>query len=86
MPSINVKPEISSPDILLPLLGACNKILKVTFVSISVLEIILKAKKIQEEVNENPSNGIGIYRLGIQRGIPTYYIGEYIDKAEFLNE
>jgi len=52
----------------------------------TVLEIIEKAKKIQEEVNENPSNGIGIYRCGIQKGIPSYYIGEYIDKANFLNE
>ena len=52
----------------------------------TVFEIIEKAKKIQEDVNENPSNGIGMYRLGIQKGIPSYYIGEYIDKADFLSE
>ncbi|WMI68177.1 hypothetical protein [Mangrovimonas sp. YM274] len=47
-------------------------------------EIILKAKEIQESSNNQKSNGIGFYRLGYQKGLPTYAIGEYFDRAGIM--
>lgn len=49
-------------------------------------ELIWKAKELQEAVNYQISNGIGIYRIGFERGLPSYYIGEYIDSAGLLKE
>jgi hypothetical protein len=46
--------------------------------------LLTSAKRIQESVNPNQSNGIGIYRTGIQKQIPSYYIGEYIDLAGIM--
>ncbi|WP_298782727.1 hypothetical protein [uncultured Polaribacter sp.] len=43
-------------------------------------EIIQKASELQKL----SSNGIGFYRLGCQKGIPTYLIGEYLDKAGIM--
>ncbi len=40
-------------------------------------ELIWKAKEIQENQNNEKSNGIGIYRLGFEKRIPSYSIGEY---------
>jgi len=48
---------------------------------LSEFDIILKAKEIQESVNDQKSNGIGFYRLGYEKGLPRYSIGEYLDKA-----
>jgi hypothetical protein len=47
-------------------------------------ELIWKAKQLQEAVNTDISNGIGIYRLGFEKGLPSYYIGEYFDRAGLL--
>lgn len=44
-------------------------------------ELIWKAKELQETVNNQISNGIGIYRLGFEKGLPSYYIGEYNDNT-----
>lgn len=49
-------------------------------------ELIWKAKELQEAVNNRTSKGIGIYRIGFEKGLPSYYIGEYFDKAGLLNE
>jgi hypothetical protein len=43
-------------------------------------EIIWKAKEIQESQNDEKSHGIGIYRLGFEKGIPSYKIGEYTNE------
>ena len=43
-------------------------------------EIIQKASELQKI----SSNGIGFYRMGCQKGIPTYSIGEYLDKAGIM--
>lgn len=32
------------------------------------------------------SAGIGFYRLGYQKGLPSYVIGEYLDRAGTMNE
>lgn len=53
---------------------------------LSKLDIILKAKEIQESVNDQLSNGIGFYRLGYEKGLPRYSIGEYLDRAGIMTE
>lgn len=49
--------------------------------SLAVAEIIEKAFGIQQAVNGEESSGIGFYRLGFERGLPRYAIGEYLDRA-----
>ena len=49
-------------------------------------DIILKAKEIQESANDQISNGIGFYRLGYEKGLPRYSIGEYFDRAGIIKE
>lgn len=49
-------------------------------------ELIWKAKKIQESVNSEISNGIGIYRIGYETRLPSFYIGQYIDAAGIMTE
>lgn len=44
-------------------------------------ELIWKAKEIQEAVNHQVSAGIGLYRIGFEKGLPSYYIGEFLDKT-----
>lgn len=47
-------------------------------------EFIWKAKELQEAVNSQISNDIGIYRTDFEKGLPSYYIGEYIDRTGLL--
>jgi hypothetical protein len=49
-------------------------------------ELIWKAKRIQESVNNETSNGIGIYRIGFETRLPSFYIGQYIDSAGIMTE
>ncbi|MBQ4804534.1 hypothetical protein J8L88_16860 [Aquimarina sp. MMG015] len=49
-------------------------------------DIIQKAKKIQESATERKSNGIGFYRLGYEKGLPRYSIGEYFDRAGIMKK
>jgi hypothetical protein len=49
-------------------------------------ELISKAKRIQESVNNETSKGIGIYRIGIETRLPSFYIGQYIDSAGITTE
>ncbi|QJD97778.1 hypothetical protein HH214_18810 [Mucilaginibacter robiniae] len=51
---------------------------------IAICELIWKAKGIQEMVNNDVSKGIGLYRSGIDKGCPIYYIGEYVDRVGIL--
>lgn len=53
---------------------------------LSEFDIILKAKEIQESVNDQISNGIGFYRLGYEKELPLYSIGEYLDRAGIMKE
>jgi hypothetical protein len=43
-------------------------------------ELIWKAQGVQETQNREKSTGIGIYRLGFDKRIPSYSIGEYTDE------
>lgn len=49
-------------------------------------ELVWKSKLVQEAVNANPSSGIGLYRMGFEKGLPSYYIGEYVDRAGLFQE
>jgi hypothetical protein len=49
-------------------------------------EAIWKAKGLQENINGNTSEGIGIYRIGFEKGLPSFCIGEYKDSAGLLTE
>jgi hypothetical protein len=49
-------------------------------------ELIWKAKRIQESVNIETSKGIGIYRIGFETRLPSFYIGQYIDSAGIIAE
>jgi len=52
----------------------------------TVPELLWKSKSVQESVNPDKSNGIGLYRIGFEKGLPSYYIGEYLDKAGLIKE
>ncbi len=49
-------------------------------------DIIIKAKEIQESINDQKSNGIGFYRMGYEKGLPRYSIGEYFDRAGIMKK
>ncbi len=49
-------------------------------------EIILRAKEIQESINDQVSTGVGLYRLGFEKGLPRYSIGEYLDRAGIMKK
>lgn len=50
-------------------------------------ELLWNAQNIQAPYSPPvDEKGVGIYRLGFQKGIPTYYIGGFIDSAGFMNE
>jgi hypothetical protein len=53
---------------------------------LNIIEIIKQAMIIQSEVNQQKSNGIGFYRLGYEKGLPRYSIGEFFDKAGIMKE
>lgn len=51
---------------------------------LTILEILINASKVNNNVNQNKSDGVGIYRLGIHKKKPSYYIGGYKDLAGIL--
>ena len=51
---------------------------------ISFYEILVKAFEMSKKIGKTDSNGIGIYRLGIEKGVPSFYIGDYIDIAGIM--
>ena len=52
----------------------------------SIKNLFIEAKRLQETANNLKFNGIGFYRLGITKGLPSYYIGEYINLAKINKE
>jgi hypothetical protein len=49
-------------------------------------ELLWKASEIRSKVHTTPSNGIGIFRSGGKKKIPTFYIWEYCDLAKMYCE
>jgi hypothetical protein len=47
----------------------------------SGMELFFKAQKIQSEYIKSETPGIGIFRTGIEKGLPSFYIGHYYDLA-----
>ncbi|SFN99671.1 hypothetical protein [Salegentibacter flavus] len=86
----NVEKELSSESLninrlfLIPFgpKGGLKKSVQIeSEVNLTLFEVIKAAQEIQESVNNEMTNGIGIFRDGFEKGIPSYYIGEYIDRA-----
>ena len=51
------------------------------------MELLRNAQNAQAPyVKSELSIGIGIHRLGFEKGIPSYYIGGYYDRGGFLKE
>lgn len=48
-------------------------------------ELLWKASVLQDRVNTK-NNGVGIYRSGSKGNIPMFYIGGFLDRANFLNK
>lgn len=51
-----------------------------------ISELIWKARVIQNQLFLRASQGIGLYRIGFEKGIPSYYIGEYLDQAGLIKK
>lgn len=47
-------------------------------------ELISHAQQLQQQTGYAISKGMGIYRLGLEKGLPLYYIGSYIDNAQIM--
>ena len=62
-----------------------DRIMKGEIVEVkNISELLKKAKELQE-INKNLNfNGIGFFRSGIIKKLPSYYIGEYIDLAKIM--
>ncbi len=44
-------------------------------------ELLWKAHNIQSKYTTDATNGVGIYRCGISKGLPSYYLGGQYDDA-----
>ena len=49
-------------------------------------EILLAAVEAQHEQSKAVYEGVGLHRSGLEKGIPSYYIGGYVDLAGYLKE
>lgn len=50
-------------------------------------ELLWQAQNMQApHLKTKTGNGMGIYRMGFEKGIPSYYIGGYYDNAEALKQ
>lgn len=50
-------------------------------------ELLWHGQNLQSiHLKENSKDGVGLFRLGHEKKIPSYYIGNYIDKANFLKD
>lgn len=51
------------------------------------LELLWYAQNLQSiYLGDNISSGVGIFRMGHTKKVPSYYIGHYLDMAGFLKE
>lgn len=77
--------EIDSNKIMLVPHGPKGGIRKSVLVegktNLKVSEIVKSAINIQKPIEGQENKGIGFFRFGFEKGLPSYYIGNYIDKA-----
>ena len=52
--------------------------------SFSALELLWLAQNIQSPLLREPPAGVGLYRLGFQGGVPSYYLGGQRGEASYL--
>lgn len=52
--------------------------------SIGCIELLWNACQLRKAINTQKSNGIGIHRTGFSKGLPSYYIDDYYDKANIM--
>jgi len=50
------------------------------------LELLWYAHNIQSRYINDKKEGVGLYRLGIEKKMPSFYIGSYYDSAGFLKQ
>jgi hypothetical protein len=51
------------------------------------IELLWNAQILQAaHLKEDSSNGVGLFRLGHEKKMPSYYIGNYFDEANFLKD
>ena len=85
LPAEIAKQEIDSNKIMLVPFGPKGGTKKSALVdgktNLTVLEIVKFASKIQKPIEGQENKGIGFFRFGSEKGLPSYYIGNYIDKA-----
>jgi len=91
--SINTKeiPGLNIPEIFLVPYGLKGEYKKSVLIkamngtNFSGIELLWHAQNAQAPyINGESETGIGIYRLGFETGIPSFYIGGYYDSAGFL--
>lgn len=51
---------------------------------LSYLELIYHANNMQSAYVQNAKSGIGLYRIGVEKRLPSYYIGNYYDNADHI--
>jgi hypothetical protein len=49
-------------------------------------EVLLTAINAQHDQSKAVYEGVGLHRNGLEKGIPSYYIGGYVDAAGYLKE
>lgn len=85
LPSDIANQEVDSNKIMLVPHGPKGGIKKSVLVegktNLTVSEIVKTAIDIQKPIEGQENNGIGFFRFGFEKGLPSYYIGNYIDKA-----
>lgn len=51
------------------------------------IELLWKANQVQSpHITASIEKGVGLYRLGFEKGVPSFYIGGYYDNAGFLKQ
>ena len=79
--------QLDTPEIVLYPYGAKGGDKKGQIVKASngeafgMTELLWQANNLQSEHVKSKSNGIGLFRLGIEKGSQSYYIGEFHDRA-----
>ena len=85
LPADIANQEIDSNKIILVPFGPKGGIKKSVIVeektNLTVSEIVKFAMHIQKPIEEQKNKGIGFFRFGFEKGLASYYIGNYVDKA-----
>ena len=88
---ISTKIIFEAPEIILYPYGPKGGLVKPTKIGalnghyFTYEELLWNAQNLQSvHLKEETTSGIGIFRLGHEKKLPSFYIGNYVDRAEFL--